>query len=152
MKTQTYGKFLVESGSGYKCCDDDEERGISGLEKLKMWFFFDYYKNRFNTTDMEEAIPLEIFNPKCPRDGIFTWFKGSLDNEGDAHGVYNSATEWYEFEARYDEGPSDQEFMKEQDIKYLKQLLSEDRLQEVEPDVWRMREMDRAQDMDIGEW
>ena len=58
----------------------------------------------------------------------------------------------YDYEVRYDAGPGDKEYMRQRDCNYLARLLREDHLKKEEPDVWHLREIDHAQERDIGEW
>jgi predicted Ser/Thr protein kinase len=104
-----------------------------------------YKKNRYNFLSQKD---FEKNDP--PFDGKITWIKGEV--RGDyVYGVKNAKGE-YEYECRYDEGPKDREWMEAKDKEYLKHLLNTGKLRETEPDVWRLREIDRAQEIDIGEW
>ena len=93
---------------------------------------------------------VEEAGEEIPKDGKYTWIKGRV--KGDyVYGV-KEADGNYHYEVRYDAGPGDLAVMEKFDIEYLSQLLREGTLREKEPDVWMLREMERAQNRDIGEW
>ena len=106
----------------------------------------DYKLGRFNSPTSDITIEGYLI----PGDGKISWIKG----EGSGKWIYmvKNAEGQYEYECRYDEGPGDRAFMEKQDRAYLSELLKRGKLKEVEPEVWYLCEMDKAQEMDIGEW
>lgn len=105
-----------------------------------------YKDHRFNGSQED----FKKNNPPYDVDGKITWIKG--DVRGDyVYGVKNAEGK-FEYEVRYDEGKGDRKWMEDNDRKYLKDLLDKGTLKEAEPDVWRLREIDKAQRVDIGEW
>lgn len=98
-------------------------------------------------------------------DGRIIWVKGHVEKRRGEHWKrwWNEDEEWlvcgveesdgqYHYECRYDPGPKDLECAKKSDSYYLHKIFREGKLQKLEPDVWRLREIDRAQNVDIGDW
>jgi len=146
MKTQTSGCSSVGGRTDcfHPCLGCHIFGAYCGVSLLFLWGGADYKEHRFNGN------ALDFKNNNPPYDGKITWIKGRV--KGDKVYGVKKAKGKYEYEVRYDEGPGDRKWMEDNDRKYLNQLLSEGKLQALEPDVWRLREMDRAQRIDIGEW
>jgi predicted Ser/Thr protein kinase len=140
MKTLSAGLLYYFDGSRWARCACGDE-GIADDD----WVHANYKKNRYNFLSQKD---FEKNDP--PYDGEITLIKGEVRG-GYIYGVKN-AEGLYEYECRYDEGPRDREWMEAKDKEYLKQLLNTGKLKETEPDVWRLREIDKAQGTDIGEW
>jgi len=145
MKTQNFGTWRSTSSSAVFSTSPSpswfNDRELFILSFFVVCLHSDYKEKRFNGSDRSSSPPF---------DGTITWINGRLVGDK-VYGVKNAEGE-YEYECRYDEGPKDREWMEANDKKYLKQLLDEGKLKEAEPDVWCLREIDKAQRTDIGEW
>ena len=94
---------------------------------------------------------------KAPRDGNYTWIKGSVGCDvvsGVKDAVWGVKNEggYYEYEVRYDAGPGDLAWFEEKDRNYLTRILKEGNLRKQEPDVWYLRGLEHAEGTNIGEW
>jgi len=150
MKTQGFGIFAADGfhmmvNIVEHCSHPDRTR----IHRLLRCSEDVYKEKRMNGWDADA--PREKYRFKYPpEDGKYTWIKGRV--EGDyVYGVKNAKGE-YEYELRYDEGPGDRAWMEERDRNYLSRILKEGKLRELQPSVWCLREMDHAQETDIGAW
>jgi|GEM_PF-1883150 len=139
MKTQSWGRARAS------CVHDDALRFLPRKDVAYLGRASDYKKNRYNFNQQDD---FKKNDP--PYDGKVTWIKGKVRKKY-VYGVKNAKGE-YGYECRYDEGPKDREWMEAKDKEYLKHLLNTGKLKETEPDVWRLREMNKARSKDIGEW
>jgi len=105
-----------------------------------------YKELRFNGSQKD----FENYSP--PYDGEFTWIQGREEGLNVYGEKATGITPVYEYEVQYDEGPNDRKWMEQKDREYLTKLLSRRKLQDLEPAVWRLREIDEAQEIDIDEW
>jgi hypothetical protein len=141
MKTQLLGLSLFSS-SFRPSCASSFGRGAR----------VDFKDKRENGSDADKPKNLSL-----DYDGKVTWIKGEVKG-GYVYGVKNEEEsqkrgyDFYDYEVRYDAGPNDIAYFEAKDCNYLTRILNEGKLRELEPDVWYLREVDNAQNLDIGEW
>jgi len=134
MKTQKFGVWFSTARVSVYCLSEQPCASIAARS--------DYKKKRNNLVDSDEG------EPKF--DGNYTWTKGRV--RGDRVYGDKRADGRYDYEVRYNEGSGDMAWMENNDRIYLNKLLTDETLQDKEPAVLYLREMDMAQDRDIGLW